>query len=1115
MNIDLASFNINTDQLFQKLVQTRTEIDRVKASQAQLRAEFTASNKDVASNQKSLDDLNKKLSELTKGTDSYNQTLLQRDNAEKVLNESSKQQIAVNQSYQATLTASQLELNKLNNQARSYQSVLDAQNRSTNDSITLYERQRAELSLLQKEQRELGVQLERAKASGNKESVDQLTIAYKDATEKANGLAVELRNIDTAGGNFTSNIGNYTQSIIDAYNALELQKQGLIDNKTAIESEITALNEQKATIDSTSQAYTDTDLKLKLFQNALLAIDKDIDAVTSSMQKSTNEIQNNGAVVEQVGLKQASFREQLRLARLEVIQLSEQYGASSIEATNAAIKAAELADRVSDAGTLIDAFNPDAKFKALSATLSGVAGGFGAVEGAMNLLGNESEDVQKALLRVQSAMAISQGLQDVGEAMDSFKQLGAVVKNLSVVQGVLNFVKTGSLKIQQQEVITNAAAATSQVALATATTGTAVATTGATLATKAFRIALIATGIGAIVVALGFLVANFKEVKEAVYNVIPGLKSVGDFFGKIIDTVTDFVGVTSDASRNLDKLKASADKSLQINKKYLAEHGDQIDEYTRKKIEANNAYNEAVKEDGADVVALRARANREILKADQDREKEQREKRNEESKKIADDLEKRNNEAKKKREENKKTLEDALKSELDSAQKLADEKVKLANVELNTYIEKNKSILDNEKFLTAELLKQEQERLRNIEKAKLDQEKLEFDTADKIFKDKIKAFGDESKLNQTQLNELATLKLQQKELELNYNSDVTKIKEETQKGITATETRYSNERIEAEKMRKAVQFQTEILDLEARGATEQEIKQAQLDQETQLELDKFIEKQDTKFQTKIEKDQEERDIQAEIDLVQQELEAELLAAKDENEKIRVQTQLDALTNLQKTDAKKKKQIDDAVLETKLQAYSKVFGDISGLFGKETLAAKVAGIAQAGINTYLGATQALKDPKLVAAYPLNIISAGTIIASGLQSVAKISGIQGFAEGGLISDGVSISRSNGDNRLISAKDGEVILNESQQRALGGSNIFKSIGVPGFATGGVVGSPIASLSNIQNQFTNQLNSEALTESIRTAVLEGSAIGTATGSQRGISDLTENNYISSTANF
>ena len=117
--------------------------------------------------------------------------------------------------------------------------------------------------------------------------------------------------------------------------------------------------------------------------------------------------------------------------------------------------------------------------------------------------------------------------------------------------------------------------------------------------------------------------------------------------------------------------------------------------------------------------------------------------------------------------------------------------------------------------------------------------------------------------------------------------------------------------------------------------------------------------------------------------------------------------------------------------------------------------------------------------------------------------------------MISDGVSISRGNGDNRLITAKDGEVILNESQQRALGGSNIFKSIGVPGFAKGGVVGSPIASLSNIQNQFTSGLNSEVLTEAIRSAVLEGSAIGTATGSQRGISDLTENNYISSTANF
>lgn len=123
-----------------------------------------------------------------------------------------------------------------------------------------------------------------------------------------------------------------------------------------------------------------------------------------------------------------SFREQLREATKDVITMSEKFGATSDEAVNAAKKVAELRDRLGDAKSLTDAFNPDAKFKALTSSLSGVAGGFGAVQGAMALFGTESDNVQKTLLKVQSAMALSQGLQSIGESIDSFKILASVIR---------------------------------------------------------------------------------------------------------------------------------------------------------------------------------------------------------------------------------------------------------------------------------------------------------------------------------------------------------------------------------------------------------------------------------------------------------------------------------------------------------------------------------------------------------------------------------------------------------------------------------------------------------------------------------------------------------------
>ena len=120
-----------------------------------------------------------------------------------------------------------------------------------------------------------------------------------------------------------------------------------------------------------------------------------------------------------------SLRSQLRQAQAEVATLSDKFGVTSKEATEAAKRAAELKDRIGDAKALTDAFNPDAKFKALSSSLAGVAGGFAVVQGSMALFGTQSKEVEQTLLKVQSAMALSQGLQTIGESVDSFKQLAA------------------------------------------------------------------------------------------------------------------------------------------------------------------------------------------------------------------------------------------------------------------------------------------------------------------------------------------------------------------------------------------------------------------------------------------------------------------------------------------------------------------------------------------------------------------------------------------------------------------------------------------------------------------------------------------------------------------
>jgi len=132
-----------------------------------------------------------------------------------------------------------------------------------------------------------------------------------------------------------------------------------------------------------------------------------------------------------------SIKSQLKDATAELLAMREKFGDTSKEAVEAAKKVAKLKDAIGDAKAMADAFNPDAKFKAFGQALQGVAGGFSAVQGAMGLIGSESEDVEKMLLKVNSAMALSQGINSVLEARDGFKNLGAVLKSYSVVQKIV------------------------------------------------------------------------------------------------------------------------------------------------------------------------------------------------------------------------------------------------------------------------------------------------------------------------------------------------------------------------------------------------------------------------------------------------------------------------------------------------------------------------------------------------------------------------------------------------------------------------------------------------------------------------------------------------------
>lgn len=200
------------------------------------------------------------------------------------------------------------------------------------------------------------------------------------------------------------------------------------------------------------------------------------------------------AVNETVGINLVadtkSLRSQLREATQELARLQNSATASAEEIRKAAVRAGELKDRIGDAKATIDAFNPDAKFRAIGTVVQGVAGAFSAVQGALALVGVESEDVQKTLLKVQGALALSQGLNSVLELKDGFNNLKIQVLGSSVAiaaNSAVTAIASRIMRLFGAEVVVTSNAF------------------------KVLKTAIASTGIGLLIVGLGAAVVAFQK----------------------------------------------------------------------------------------------------------------------------------------------------------------------------------------------------------------------------------------------------------------------------------------------------------------------------------------------------------------------------------------------------------------------------------------------------------------------------------------------------------------------------------------------------------------------------------------------------------------------------
>ena len=220
-------------------------------------------------------------------------------------------------------------------------------------------------------------------------------------------------------------------------------------------------------------------------------------------------------------------RRQLRELQMLMTNMNLKGLANTNVFTEIAQRAGELRDAMADSQQAVNAYANDTfKLQAATQMFQGIAGAISIGTSAMGLFGVENEKVNKTLLKVQSAMALVNGLQQIANILNKDSAL--------------------MLRIKQIRLAANAATTGE---LAVATTAATAATTANTVATKVNTAAQRAWN-------------TTKAVGKALF---------GDFTGLLIlgaTALTVYAAATNDSTEELEEQQKATKEAADTTKDY-------------------------------------------------------------------------------------------------------------------------------------------------------------------------------------------------------------------------------------------------------------------------------------------------------------------------------------------------------------------------------------------------------------------------------------------------------------------------------------------------------------------------------------------------------------------
>lgn len=390
--------------------------------------------------------------------------------------------------------------------------------------------------------------------------IEQANAARAELEDEKQGmvaLITELNNLQRANSGAASSAEEIRATLSQVGAACEMNENALAALEAEYEKITTQMNGAlKSGNDAEYRALRDKAQAIKGEMATRKSLLAELRNQSNALEAEASKLEQSRAAVENNAQAHVSLRGRIRELREEMALYREQYGDQTAKYREMAAELGRLQDIQGDIqtqGKILS--NDEAQFQGIISGLNGVVGGFTAAQGAVALFAGENENLQKIMLKVQSLMSITMGLQQVSQALNKdsafrlatinglkewWNKLTAIGRGEQVAETVAKTADTTATIAQTSATTTNTAAVQANTA---AKTGNATATSGAAAAQgvqTASAVAGTAANIG--------LAGAFRMVGAAIKS-IPVFGWILAGISALIALVSHFVGKANEAKK--------------------------------------------------------------------------------------------------------------------------------------------------------------------------------------------------------------------------------------------------------------------------------------------------------------------------------------------------------------------------------------------------------------------------------------------------------------------------------------------------------------------------------------------------------------------------------------